>query len=213
MKHIADTITVEEVNTIARSLLSYVSHYSAEKKAAAEAAGTPEEWMDFGVSRATSIVACVPAYMDASGKSAGGCPASGCKLGMASKATRPCVCSRSVWNAAARSYADIRYRRTRVSMGCHADDVAGDGRPLQRGASMTTSEHVDPAAVPSVDAALNDEDDPSDVRHPPNTQHWLHPPPHRHEVVQRKQRCNLCNRLKGFCVRFRRFRRVQCGSS
>ena len=71
LKQIADTITVEEVNTIARSLLSYVSHYSAEDKAAAEAAANPEQWMDFGASRATSIVACVPAFMDASGKSAG----------------------------------------------------------------------------------------------------------------------------------------------
>ena len=71
LKQIADTITVEEVNTIARSLLSYVSHYSAEDKAAAEAATNPEQWMDFGASRATSIVACVPAFMDASGKSAG----------------------------------------------------------------------------------------------------------------------------------------------
>ncbi len=56
---------------IARSILSYASHYGAEEKAAAEAAADPQEWMDFGASRATSIVACVPAFMDASGKSAG----------------------------------------------------------------------------------------------------------------------------------------------
>ena len=67
---------MEEVNTIARSLLSYVSHYGAEEKAASEAADAPEEWMDFGASRATSIVACVPAFMDASGKSAGACSCS-----------------------------------------------------------------------------------------------------------------------------------------
>ncbi len=47
---------------------------------------------------------------------------------------------------------------------CCVDDVSGDGRPLQRGASMTTTEHVDPAAMPSVDPELDDDGNPSDVR-------------------------------------------------
>ena len=73
MQQIADSITVEEVNIIARSLLSYISHYGAKEEAAAEAAANPEQWLDFGASHATSIVACVPAYMDASGHSTGEC--------------------------------------------------------------------------------------------------------------------------------------------
>ena len=40
---------------------------------------------------------------------------------------------------------------------------AGDGRPMQRGASLTTTEHVDPAALP-VAESLEDEEDPDDVR-------------------------------------------------
>ena len=47
---------------------------------------------------------------------------------------------------------------------CPFKRVSGDGRPLQRGASMTTTEHVDPAAIPSVDPALDDDGNPSDVR-------------------------------------------------
>ena len=71
MQLIAESITIEEVNLIARSLLSYISHYGSEEEAAAEAAANPEEWMEWGASHATSIVACVPAYMDASGHSTG----------------------------------------------------------------------------------------------------------------------------------------------
>lgn len=71
MCQIAETITLEEVNIIARSLLSYISHYGSEGEAAAEAAANPEQWLSFGASHATSVVACIPAYMDASGHSTG----------------------------------------------------------------------------------------------------------------------------------------------
>ena len=39
----------------------------------------------------------------------------------------------------------------------------GDGRPMQRGASLTTSEHVDLGAMPAAEN-LEDDDDPADVR-------------------------------------------------
>ena len=74
MQLIAKSITIEEVNMLARSLLSYISHYGSEAESAAEAAANPEEWLEWGASHATSIVACIPAYMDASGHSTGKFP-------------------------------------------------------------------------------------------------------------------------------------------
>jgi len=147
---------VGEVNTIARSLLSYASHYGAEEKAAADAAAAPEEWMDFGASRATSIVACVPAFMDASGKSAGACS----RLLLHWKHTRRCCVAKHGNHSMAAMKRQVAC--TVVTQCC--DRVPGDGRPLQRGASMTTTEHVDPAAMPSVDPELDDDGNPSDVR-------------------------------------------------
>uniref|UniRef100_A0A061SA19 Insulinase (Peptidase family m16) family protein isoform 2 n=1 Tax=Tetraselmis sp. GSL018 TaxID=582737 RepID=A0A061SA19_9CHLO len=108
---IADSITIEETNAVARSLLSFVSHYGKEDQAAAEAEASPEEWMQFGATRATSIVACIPAFMDESGHSTGG------------------------------------------------------GMPLTRGASLTTTEHVDVSA--NIDSVSSDEDEDPDAEEVP----------------------------------------------
>eukprot|EP00884_Botryococcus_braunii_P007566 jgi/Botrbrau1/16810/Bobra.150_2s0037.1 len=69
---VADTVTLDEVNSIARSLLSFASHYRREEEALAEAAADPETWAPPGPTRATSIVACLPAFTDTSGLSTGG---------------------------------------------------------------------------------------------------------------------------------------------
>lgn len=54
----------------------------------AEASAQPGQWAYLGPTRATSIVACVPAYMDASGASisAGGSAGRGGSLGAAGEA-------------------------------------------------------------------------------------------------------------------------------
>ncbi len=56
----------------------------------AEASAQPGQWAYLGPTRATSIVACVPAYMDASGASisAGGSAGRGGSLGAAGEAWR-----------------------------------------------------------------------------------------------------------------------------
>lgn len=100
---LADSITTEEVNTLSRSLLSYVSHYGNEAALQREWENAPDKWADPGPTIATAIVACVPAFMDASGHSTG---------------------------AAA---------------------------PMPRGASMATTQHVDPAAAAA--AAMEDSGD------------------------------------------------------
>ncbi len=71
MKSVADTVTAEEVNAIAASLLSYISHYRKEEEALAAAEALPEAWAAPGPTRATSIVACLPAFTDTSGLSTG----------------------------------------------------------------------------------------------------------------------------------------------
>jgi len=67
----AHTISREEVNAAAASLLSYVSHYGNAEAAAAAAAADPDAWAPWGATRATSIVACIPAFTDPSGQSTG----------------------------------------------------------------------------------------------------------------------------------------------
>jgi hypothetical protein len=71
---LAHTITVEEVNSIARSLLSFVSHYQHEEEAVAAWSSAPQHWMDWGPTRSTCVVACIPAFTDESGHSTGDCP-------------------------------------------------------------------------------------------------------------------------------------------
>ncbi len=68
----AETVTQEEVNALAATYLSYISHYRAEEEllAAAEK-GEGEFVMPPGPVRMTSIVACLPAFTDPSGQSSG----------------------------------------------------------------------------------------------------------------------------------------------
>ncbi|KAG7669392.1 hypothetical protein Ndes2526B_g05713 [Nannochloris sp. 'desiccata'] len=103
---LADTITPGEVNGLARSLLSYVSHYRNEASLVKEYEEDPEGWAVPGPTAATSIVACVPAFMDASGHS------------------------------------------------------TGSAAPMQRGASMATTQHVDPAAVSAIEDSGEDDEPP-----------------------------------------------------
>ena len=67
----AQDVTLEEVNGLCRSLLSFASHYGREDELAEEARQQPEQWTQGPPTRATSIVACVPMHVDASGQSIG----------------------------------------------------------------------------------------------------------------------------------------------
>ena len=70
---VADSVTLEEVNTIGASVLSYISHYRKEAELLEEAGHDPSHngYALWGPTRMTSIVACIPAFMDASGQSTG----------------------------------------------------------------------------------------------------------------------------------------------
>lgn len=68
---LADSITLDEVNAVCQSLLSFASHYGREDALAESWRSNPEEWR-YEPTRTTSIIACVPAYMDASGSAHGG---------------------------------------------------------------------------------------------------------------------------------------------
>lgn len=68
---LADLITVEEVNKVARSLMSFVSHFGKEEEALQHAAANPDHWLPWGPSRTTCIVACIPAFTDRTGHSTG----------------------------------------------------------------------------------------------------------------------------------------------
>ena len=106
---LADSITGEEVDALGRSLLSFASHYRGEAALMREfEEAEPGAWAEPGPTRATAIVACVPAFMDASGHSTGG------------------------------------------------------AAPMARGASLATTQHVDPAAAPvsALDSGSEDEEVP-----------------------------------------------------
>ena len=69
---VADSVTLEDVNAAAASLLSFASHYGAEADALAASQSLPEAWATPpGPTRATAVVACVPAFADPSGLSVG----------------------------------------------------------------------------------------------------------------------------------------------
>lgn len=69
---VADSVTLEDVNAAAASLLSFASHFGAEADALAAAHSLPEAWTTPpGPTRATAVVACVPAFADPSGLSVG----------------------------------------------------------------------------------------------------------------------------------------------
>ena len=57
------------MNAIGRSLLSFVSHYQHEEEALAAWAGDPQQWMEWGPTHTTCLVACIPAFTDESGHS------------------------------------------------------------------------------------------------------------------------------------------------
>ena len=68
----ADTITREEVNTLAATYLSYISHYRAEEELLqAVKRGEGDFAVPPGPVRMTAIVACLPAFTDPSGQSSG----------------------------------------------------------------------------------------------------------------------------------------------
>ena len=68
----ADSITREEVNTLAATYLSYISHYRAEEELlSALEKGEGDYAVPPGPVRMTSIVACLPAFTDPSGQSSG----------------------------------------------------------------------------------------------------------------------------------------------
>ncbi|KAG2497394.1 hypothetical protein HYH03_004550 [Edaphochlamys debaryana] len=87
MAQVADTVTLDEINALARSMLTFASDYGAEAQVLDQAASAsdPSSWPFLGPTRCTSIVACVPAYMDASGASvsAGSSAGRGGSLGAA----------------------------------------------------------------------------------------------------------------------------------
>ena len=77
LESVVDTIDLEEVNAYARSILSYISNFGSEsdlikesERAASDADGAGA-WFaeDMGPTRATSIVTCIPAYVDKDGES------------------------------------------------------------------------------------------------------------------------------------------------
>ncbi|GLC34133.1 hypothetical protein PLESTB_000841000 [Pleodorina starrii] len=89
MNAVANTVELWEVNALARSMLTFASDYGAEAAVLAEAeaqgAADPGLWAYLGPTRCTSIVACIPAYVDASGMSvsAGSSAGRGGSLGAA----------------------------------------------------------------------------------------------------------------------------------
>ena len=70
---IANSIDAKEVNAVAASVLSYISHYRNEETLLTEVGSDYAQsgYARPGPTRMTSIVACVPAYVDASGQSTG----------------------------------------------------------------------------------------------------------------------------------------------
>lgn len=71
LQHWVDTITIEDINKEAASLLSFASHYGTEAELLEEAAQDPEKFAPPGPTRTTAIVACFPAFTDPSGESIG----------------------------------------------------------------------------------------------------------------------------------------------
>ena len=71
LQHWVDTITIEDINKEAASLLSFASHYGTEGELLEEAAQEPERFAPPGPTRTTAIVACFPAFTDPHGESIG----------------------------------------------------------------------------------------------------------------------------------------------
>lgn len=66
---VADLISLEEVNAVARSMLSFSSDIGREQDLLDLASQPDQEglWSRPGPTRATSVVACVPAYVSSTG--------------------------------------------------------------------------------------------------------------------------------------------------
>ncbi|GAX77204.1 hypothetical protein CEUSTIGMA_g4650.t1 [Chlamydomonas eustigma] len=78
MSMVADTITLEDLNAIARSMLSFASDFGTEAEVLEAARLAPSDhFAHLGPTRATSLIACIPAYVDASGSSVAGSGGSG----------------------------------------------------------------------------------------------------------------------------------------
>lgn len=104
---LADSITPEEVNALARSLLSYVSHFRNEAGLVHEYENDPPTaWAAPGPTVATAIVACLPAFMDAA-----------------------------------------------------TGESTGAAAPMQRGASLATTQHIMGGEAPQAGAMLSSDDD------------------------------------------------------
>lgn len=71
LQHWVDTITIEDINKEAASLLSFASHYGTEAELLVEAEQEPERFATPGPTRTTAIVACFPAFTDPHGESIG----------------------------------------------------------------------------------------------------------------------------------------------
>ena len=71
MNDMLQSITKEEVNATAASLLSFATHYRREGQLLEEAAASPSTFGGPGPTRTTAIIACIPAFTDSSGNSTG----------------------------------------------------------------------------------------------------------------------------------------------
>lgn len=60
------------MNALTRSMLSFASDYGASEHLLSDAAAQPSAYAHLGPTRATSIVACIPAFVDSEGMSISG---------------------------------------------------------------------------------------------------------------------------------------------
>jgi len=67
VKRIAKAITFEEMQALTRSTLSFGSDYGREEEVLEAYKQSLDEWADPGPSFATSVLVCVPEFVDASG--------------------------------------------------------------------------------------------------------------------------------------------------
>ena len=82
LQHWVDTITIEDINKEAASLLSFASHYGTEAELLEEEKQDPERFAPPGPTRTTAIVACFPAFTDPHGESIGGYRPQLCRFGL-----------------------------------------------------------------------------------------------------------------------------------
>lgn len=171
---IANSIDAKEVNAVAASVLSYISHYRNEEALLTEVGSDYAQsgYAKPGPTRMTSIVACVPAYVDASGQSTGrhascyGAASVSC-TGMQSVMLYPqepitlvlvLHCLLACWNVSHITLLSRLCLCQYAHLTVHAWCIGG-AAPMQRGASMTTSEHIDPSIAPANLADMEDSDE------------------------------------------------------